>query len=46
MKQIFLSAALFSALIFNAQEKRPQNWFNLDPLNDKFNGVSTEKASF
>ncbi len=44
MKQIFLSVALFSALIFNAQEKRPQNWFNLDPLNDKFNGVSTEKA--
>jgi len=44
MKQFFLSVALLSALLFNAQEKRPQNWFNLDPTNDKINGVSTERA--
>lgn len=34
-----------SSLIFNAQTaKRPDNWFNLDPTNDKVNGVSTDRA--
>lgn len=44
MKQFFLSVALLSALFFNAQEKRPDNWFNMDPTNDKMNGVSTERT--
>src|SRR4051812_41021514 len=44
MKQFFLSVALLSALFFNAQEKRPDNWFNLDPTNDKINGVGTERT--
>ncbi len=44
MKKLFLSAALLSALFFSAQEKRPDNWFNLDPTNDKMNGVSTERT--
>ena len=44
MKQFFLSVALLSALIFNAQEKRPENWFNLDPTTDKMNGVGTERT--
>lgn len=44
MKRFFLSAALLSALFFNAQEKRPDNWFNLDHTNDKINGVGTERT--
>ena len=45
MKKIFLSVALLSALFFKAQDtKRPDNWFNLDPTNDKVNGVSTERS--
>jgi subtilisin family serine protease len=44
MKQFFLSVALLSTLLFNAQEKRPQNWFNLDPNTDKINGVGTERT--
>jgi hypothetical protein len=44
MKQFFLSVALLSTLLFNAQEKRPQNWFNLDPTTDKMNGVGTERT--
>ena len=44
MKQFFLSVALLSTLLFNAQEKRPQNWFNLDPNTDKMNGVGTERT--
>lgn len=44
MKQFFLSVALLSTLFFNAQEKRPENWFNLDPTTDKINGVGTERA--
>lgn len=44
MKQFFLSVALLSSLLFNAQEKRPQNWFNLDPTTDKMNGVGTERT--
>lgn len=45
MKRIFISALLLSTLIFNGQtSKRPDNWFNLDPANDKVNGVSTERS--
>ncbi|MBL7931177.1 MAG: S8 family peptidase [Bacteroidia bacterium] len=45
MKRLFFSAFLLSALFFQAQEaKRPDNWFNLDPTNDKINGVSTERT--
>ena len=44
MKQLFLSVALLSSLLFSAQEKRPDNWFNLDPTTDKINGVGTERT--
>jgi subtilisin family serine protease len=45
MKRIFISALLLSAMLSSAQSaKRPDNWFNLDPTNDKVNGVSTEKT--
>ncbi len=45
MKRIFISALLLSSLVFTGQTtKRPDNWFNLDPANDKVNGVSTEKT--
>ncbi|MDO8998586.1 MAG: S8 family peptidase [Bacteroidota bacterium] len=44
MKHFFLSLILLSALLFNAQEKRPENWFNLDPTTDKINGVGTERT--
>ncbi len=45
MKKILLTVACLSFLISNAQtSKRPDNWFNLDPTNDKVNGVSADKA--
>jgi cell wall-associated protease len=44
MKKITILACLFFALASNAQNKRPDNWFNLDAKNDKVNGVSTEKT--
>lgn len=45
MKRIFVSALLLSAMFFRAQTStRPDNWFNLDPANDKVNGVSTERT--
>ncbi len=45
MKRIVLSAMLFSALAFNAQNsKRPNNWFNLDAAKDSVQGVSTERT--
>jgi subtilisin family serine protease len=44
MKKITILACLFFALASNAQNKRPDNWFNLDATNDKVNGVSTEKT--
>ena len=43
MKKITILACLFFALTSNAQ-KRPDNWFNLDPNKDHVNGVSTEKT--
>ena len=40
----FLVVALMSGAVFaNAQTKPPKDWFNLDPSNDKYNGLSTEK---
>ena len=46
MKKIFISisALLMSGFLFSQTQKRPDNWFNLDPTNDKVNGVSTERA--
>ncbi|MES2513348.1 MAG: S8 family serine peptidase [Bacteroidota bacterium] len=43
MKKIVILASLFFALTAQAQ-KRPDNWFNLDPTKDNVNGVSTEKT--
>ncbi|MBX3165045.1 MAG: S8 family peptidase [Bacteroidetes bacterium] len=45
MKKLLISALVLSSLLFSAQTgKRPDNWFNLDPANDKVNGVSTERT--
>lgn len=45
MKNIFISIAILFSLFFNAQDnKRPDNWFNLDPTKDNVNGVSAERA--
>jgi subtilisin family serine protease len=47
-KKIFVSVALLISVFSFAQgtqaTKRPDNWFNLDPTNDKVNGVSTERT--
>ncbi|MGZ4044306.1 MAG: S8 family peptidase [Bacteroidia bacterium] len=46
MKKIIVLASVLCASFFNAQttQKRPDNWFNLDPAADHVNGVSTERA--
>lgn len=44
MKKITILASLFFVLTASAQNKRPDNWFNLDPTKDNVNGVSTEKT--
>ncbi|MBS1638316.1 MAG: S8 family serine peptidase [Bacteroidetes bacterium] len=44
MKKITIIAALFFAYTAVAQDKRPDNWFNLDHTKDNVNGVSTEKT--
>lgn len=44
MKNFLLSSALILSLSLQSQSKRPDNWFNLDPTNDKVNGVSSERA--
>ncbi len=44
MKKITIIASLFFALVANAQNKRPDNWFNLDATKDNVNGVSTERT--
>lgn len=46
MKKLFTPALLLVAFLASAQQatKRPDNWFNLDPANDKVNGISTEKT--
>lgn len=44
MKKLIIAASLLSALLVKAQDKRPDNWFNMDPTTDKVNGVSTERT--
>ena len=45
MKRLFIPALALLSLLSSAQTaKRPDNWFNLDPVTDKVNGVSAEKA--
>ena len=44
MKSLLLVLIAFCGLQLTAQEQPPKNWFNLDPVEDKVNGVSTEKA--
>jgi len=44
MKKITILASLFFVLAASAQNKRPDNWFNLDASKDSVNGVSTEKT--
>lgn len=45
MKKLLIAVSVICASYFSAQtEKRPDNWFNLDPTTDKVNGVSTERA--
>jgi len=44
MKKITVLASLFFALSSIAQDRRPDNWFNLDATKDNVNGVSTEKT--
>jgi len=46
MKKLFLfPLVLFSAICFAQDtDKAPENWFNLDPIADNVNGVSTEKT--
>lgn len=40
-----LSTSLLVLLTISLQaQEPPKNWFNLDPVSDQFNGVSTEKA--
>lgn len=43
LKNLISLSLLSGAMMLNAQTKAPQNWFHLDPANDKFNGLSTEK---
>ncbi|MCE3225837.1 MAG: in-like serine protease [Bacteroidetes bacterium] len=45
MKKVFVTVAVFCVSLLSAQTtKRPDNWFNMDPTDDKVNGVSTEKT--
>jgi subtilisin family serine protease len=44
MKHLLLYLVLSTSLLFNAQNKRPDNWFNLDPSADSINGVGSDKA--
>ena len=44
MKKITIIASLFFAITLSAQNKRPDNWFNLDATKDNVNGVSTERT--
>jgi subtilisin family serine protease len=44
MKKVTILACLFFAFVSNAQDKRPDNWFNLDSEKDKVNGVGTERT--
>ena len=44
MKITIVIIYLFCVILLNAQNKRPDNWFNLDPIANNVNGVSTEKT--
>jgi cell wall-associated protease len=44
MKKITILACLFFAVTTIAQNKRPDNWFNLDAEKNGTNGVSTERT--
>ncbi len=42
-KGLIMGLMVMFTISLQAQEP-PKNWFNLDPVTDQFNGVSTEKA--
>lgn len=42
-KKVLSLSVMCAALSLNAQNKAPQDWFNLDPGSDNYNGLSTEK---
>lgn len=48
MKNVKLNLAVAAFMVFgvaaNAQQKAPENWFNLDAKENNVNGVSTEKT--
>jgi subtilisin family serine protease len=45
MKKLIFALLFLAAFALNAQDTPPpKNWFNLDPVKDSVNGVSTEKA--
>ncbi len=44
MKKVVVLASLLLVATANAQNKRPDNWFNLDASKDNVNGVSTERT--
>lgn len=45
MKKLIFALLFLAAFTLNAQDAPPpKNWFNLDPVKDSVNGVSTEKA--
>lgn len=45
LKNIFLASCFGAqAFVVGAQDKAPENWFNLDNETDKVQGVSSEKA--
>lgn len=45
MKKLLIALLFLAAFTLNAQNTPPpKNWFNLDPVKDSVNGVSTEKA--
>ncbi len=41
---IFPACLIFQSFLVSAQDKAPENWFNLDMDQDKVRGVSSEKA--
>lgn len=46
-KSIFITLLLLPVILFcqeSGADKAPDNWFNLDPITDNVNGVSTEKT--
>lgn len=45
MKKILsIALTLFSVTVIAQESNPPKNWFNLDPVENQVNGVSTEKA--